>query len=244
MTFPYDVVTFDCYGTLIDWETGLREAFVAAAGFAGPVDLDRAVALYLEIERVVEHEPYQSYRGVVTETTRRVAARLGWRLPDARAGFVADSIPGWRPFRDTNPALRRLTDAGYTLGILSNVDDDVLAWTRRHFTAKFEVVVSAEDVGSYKPAHAHFVRAHEIIREIEANARAGRPGPPVARLGPDGLRWLHAAQSYFHDVEPARALGIPVAWINRKGQTPAGAARPNAEFRTLEGLATWLTENP
>jgi 2-haloalkanoic acid dehalogenase type II len=216
----YDVITFDCYGTLIDWEQGIRQAWSALRASAHvPVDPDAALAVFGEVEATVERESYRRYREVLAETARRIAARLGVSLPAARAGFLADSMAAWPPFPDTNPALRRLSDAGYRLGILSNVDDDLLAWTRRHLSASFDPVVTAEQVGSYKPAPAHFTAAQALI---------------------DGQRWLHAAQSYFHDVAPAVALRIPMAWINRKGQPPGDSARPDREFPTLTGLADWL----
>jgi 2-haloalkanoic acid dehalogenase type II len=216
---PYDVVTFDCYGTLIDWEAGLRTAFEQAARSAG-VALDPAVlAAYHEVEPVVERETYRRYRAVIGETAQRAAARVGWALDGQRAALIGGSVPEWPPFPDTNLALQRLRDAGYRLGILSNVDDDLLAGTRRHFAVPFDFWVTAQEVGSYKPAPRHFERGRE-------------------RVG--GARWLHAAQSYFHDVVPARAAGIPMAWINRKGQRPTGEARPDREFRTLADLADWL----
>jgi len=112
-----------------------------------------------------------------------------------------------------------LSRAGYELGILSNVDDDLLAGTRRHFTVDFSLLVTAQQVRSYKPAAGHFTTAR-------------------VRIGDQ--RWLHAAQSYFHDITPAVAHRIPVAWINRKGQQPTGAVRPDREFRTLTELADWL----
>lgn len=220
MARPYDVITFDCYGTLIDWESGIGEAFTQAAS-ADRVKLDRTALLraYAEVEPIVEAEAYRRYRSILTETARRVTARLGWSLSQERAGFLAQSLPRWRPFADTNPALERLVAAGYRLGILSNVDDGLLARTLRHLTVKFDLLVTAQQVGSYKPAHGHFLRARE-------------------RIG--AQRWLHAAQSHFHDVVPARALGIPVAWINRKGEAATGSARPDQEFRTLADLAAWL----
>jgi 2-haloalkanoic acid dehalogenase type II len=217
---PFDVVTFDCYGTLIDWEHGIRSAFAAEAAKLGrPLDTAAAVRLYVESEAAVEAEGYRSYREVLAESARRVAARLGWPLPAERAGFLAESLPAWPQFPDTNAALRRLTAAGYRLGILSNVDEDLLAWSRRHLTAHFEIIVTAEAVRAYKPAPAHFEAAARLIGEAP---------------------WLHAAQSYYHDVVPGRALGRPVAWINRKREAPAGSARPQAEFATLTGLADWL----
>ena len=220
----YQIITFDCYGTLIDWERGLRDGFAAAAAASGrPVDTAAAMRLFRETEPVVQAETFRSYRDILAETGRRVAVGLGWPLPAARAGFLAESLLGWTPFPDTNAALRRLTAAGYRLGILSNVDNDLLAWTCRHLAAPFDLIVTAEQVRSYKPARGHFLEARTRIQ--------GRP-------------WLHAAQSYFHDVTPCRALGIPCAWINRKGEAPAGAARPDREFRTLTALADWLAPAP
>jgi 2-haloacid dehalogenase/putative hydrolase of the HAD superfamily len=219
VTKEFDYVTFDCYGTLIDWETGIREAFVRAAADDG-VRLDPALITpaYSDVERVVERERYRRYRDVLAETALRVAHALGWRVP--YAGFLAESLPLWRPFADTNPALERLRGAGIRLGILSNVDDDLLAMTRRHFTVDFDLIITAEQVGSYKPAPMHFLTARE-------------------RIG--GAHWLHAAQSNFHDIVPANALGIPNAWINRKSGRPLAGGDPTVEFADLTGLANALT---
>jgi 2-haloalkanoic acid dehalogenase type II len=216
----YDVVTFDCYGTLIDWEAGISTAFASAAA-AETRQLDRTQMLraYAEIEPSVEAAPYRRYRDVLTETAQRVAEHLGWSLSRERAHFLAESLPGWPAFPDTNRALERLVAARYSLGILSNIDDDLLAETCRHFTVTFDLVVTAQQVGSYKPAHGHFIEARR-------------------RLG--DKRWLHAAQSYFHDVAPARALGIPSAWINRKHDTASDGGQANREFHTLTELADWL----
>ncbi len=220
MSRLYDMVTFDCYGTLIDWESGIAAAFLAAAAADGK-RLERAAVLaaYAELEPVVEAETHRSYGEVLTETAKRVAARLGWPLPDARAPFLVASLPAWPPFHDTNPALERLATAGYRLGILSNVDDDLLAATRRHFRVGFDLLVTAQQVGAYKPAPNHFTVARQ-------------------RIG--GRRWLHAAQSHLHDVVPARALGIPIAWINRKNEPRRESVRADREFRTLAELADWL----
>lgn len=217
----YDVITFDCYGTLIDWEPAVVRALVDQAAADG-LRLDPAVGLpvYLDVEMAVSAEAYRRYRDVLSETARRVAARVAWPLAEARTGFLAESLATWPPFADTNPALQRLAAAGYGLGILSNVDDDLLAATRRHVTVGFELLVTAQQVGSYKPAPDHFRTARERIGE---------------------RRWLHAAQSYTADVVPARGLGIPVAWINRKGMTAPDGGRADYEFPTLTALADWLT---
>lgn len=206
----YDVITFDCYGTLVDWEGGISSAIASAAARAGiAVEPSRALDLYMAIEPVVEAEAYRSYRHVLTETARRVAARLDWTISADEAAFLPDSLPEWPVFEDTRAGLRRLANAGYRLGILSNVDDDLLEATRALLDSPFEagLIVTAQAVGSYKPAHGHFEEA-------------------LRRLG--GARWLHSAQSWFHDVVPATELGIPVAWVNRNREElgPGGAPDP------------------
>jgi len=200
----YEVITFDCYGTLIDWESGIRAAFES-------VNFDGAVALraYREIEPQVERD-YRPYRDVLRETGSRIA-------PAVR---LAESLPSWKPFPDTNPALERLRRAGIRLGILSNVDDDLLAETRKHFTVDFDLIVTAQQVRSYKPAHRHFVEARK-------------------RIG--NARWLHAAQSNLHDIVPANQLGIPNAWINRHGESALPGGHPTFEFGNLTQLADAMT---
>ena len=219
MSRPFDYVTFDCYGTLIDWETGIRTAFLRAARPDGVhLDETRIIPTYADVEHVVEREQYRRYRDVLAETARRVGNALGWRV--SYTGFLADSLPSWLPFADTNPALERLRSAGVRLGILSNIDDDLMASTRRHFTTDFELVITAQQVGSYKPSPMHFLSARE-------------------RLG--AAKWLHAAQSNFHDVVPTNALGIANAWINRKGDRALPGGTPTMEFRDLTELADALT---
>ena len=127
-------------------------------------------------------------------------------------------MSSWKPFPDTNAALERLRGAGHQLGILSNVDDDLLSATRRHFTVDFDLIVTAQQVRSYKPGHAHFLKAKDKI---------------------GGKRWLHAAQSNFHDIAPATALGIDNAWVNRGHET--GRVKPMYEVNDLAGLADLLT---
>ncbi|HEX9161927.1 MAG TPA: HAD-IA family hydrolase [Thermoanaerobaculia bacterium] len=219
MSGRFDYITFDCYGTLIDWESGIRKAFVEAARDDG-VRLDEAqiIPLYSDVERVVERERYRRYRDVLTESACRVAHALGWRV--SYAGFLADSLASWKPFADTNAALERLRTAGMRLGILSNVDDDLLTATRRHFSVDFDVVITAQHVGSYKPSPMHFLSARETI--------ATAP-------------WLHAAQSNFHDIVPTNALGIANAWINRKSNAPLPGGMPTFEYADLTQLANALT---
>ena len=215
----YDVITFDCYGTLIDWESGISDAFRTAALRDG-VTLEREAILraYAEIEPVVESEPYRSYRDVLAETAIRVGQRLGWDAGDG--AFLAESLPSWRPFADTNPALERLRAAGIDLAILSNTDDDLIAATRRHFTVDFAFVITAQQVRSYKPAPAHFLAARERVGD---------------------RRWLHAAESNFHDIVPTNILGVPNAWINRGGRAELPGGTPTYTLTNLAELADTIT---
>jgi 2-haloacid dehalogenase/putative hydrolase of the HAD superfamily len=220
MERKFDFVTFDCYGTLIDWESGIADAFLRAAREDGvTLRRDEVLRAYALVEPAVEREQFRLYRDVLTETATRVAHALGWALAYERGTFLVTSLASWQPFPDTNAALERLRDAGYRLGILSNVDDDLIASTRRHLTVDFDFVITAEQVHSYKPAHGHFLAARQRIGDA---------------------RWLHAAQSNVHDIVPCNALDIPNAWVNRKNETPLAGGAPTYEVRDMAGLAELL----
>lgn len=192
-------LTFDCYGTLVDWRQGIAGACLAKAAEIGvAMEREEILRLHAEIEPRVQAGPFASYRSVLTETARRIFATRDVELADD-ARFLAESLPGWPPFADSRPALERLRRAGYRLGILSNVDDDLLAGTRERLGVEFDLLVTAQAVGSYKPAPGHFEEARRRIA---------------------GASWTHVAQSLFHDVEPARRLGIATVWIDRLGETP------------------------
>ena len=215
------VVTFDCYGTLIDWETGIWSAFREAAAHDG-VTLDREtlVAAYHAIEPRVQAGPFRRYRDVLAETARRVAAECGWTISRERGSFLPESLGSWPPFADTNPALERLADR-LRLGILSNVDEDLLDRTRSRLAVEFDFWVTADRVESYKPDLAHFEAARPYV------------GDPAG--------WLHVAQSLFHDVGPANCVDVPVVWVNRKREKrPAEGAVPDREVPDLASLAEWL----
>lgn len=205
----YDIITFDCYGTLIDWKSGIRDAFARAG-----LDADAALDAYSRVEPAVQSETYRRYRDVLTATAMRVAEALHQPIKDG--SFLAESLPTWRPFNDTNPALERMHEAGIKIGILSNIDDDLLAETMKHFPVDIDLIVTAQQVRSYKPGHAHFTAARE-------------------RIG--NMRWLHAAQSNFHDIVPTNQLGIDNAWINRHGDRALEGGQPKFEYRNLTALA-------
>jgi 2-haloalkanoic acid dehalogenase type II len=221
MTRMYEVITFDCYGTLIDWNRGIGNAFQAAARAEGiAVKSEVVLAIYHEIEPQIQAATFRPYRAVLAEAAQRVAERLGWVMHDAAAQRFAASLPDWPAFPDTDAALKRLAVAGYTLGILSNVDDDLLHGTLRQFSTPIELIVTAQQVQSYKPAHGHF---HEARRRIGQK------------------RWLHAAQSLFHDVKPCTELNLPVVWVNRQGESiPPGGPQPTDTVSSLAALADWL----
>src|SRR2546421_3939016 len=220
---PSRVITFDCYGTLIDWETGIRNAFRSAMlrTGAGQGLESKAFELYEEEERRLEKErPHSLYRDVLSRTSLSVARKIGWKLSSAESTFLAEKLPTWTPFPDTNPSLARLSTE-HTLGILSNVDNDLLGDTVKHFTSHFEIKVTAENVRSYKPALGHFEEARRLIGDRS---------------------WTHVAASQYHDIEPAMQLGIKAVWVNRRGAHPAHdySKRSVSEGRDLSQLADIL----
>jgi len=216
-----DHLTFDCYGTLIDWRSGIAQAFDGAVPGARKVPRDRLFAAYAAAEADLEHGSYLPYRQVLDQAASRAATALGLRVPAARRRFLSQSLPTWKPFPDTNPALRQLAAQGFRLGILSNVDDDLLAGTLRHLHVPFDLLITAEQLRSYKPAPAHFLAA--------LDACAG-----------DRRRLIHVAESQYHDIAAAEAVGLRTIWVNRNGLPAIGTARPTIEVRDLRGAAEWI----
>ena len=219
------LITFDCYGTLIDWESGmltvLRPMFSADGRKVPDIQL---LELYGEIEAELESGPYLPYRQVLSESVQQMGRRLGVAISAGQGATFAESLTKWKPFADTVPALQSLARK-FRLGIISNVDDDLLAETRKQLPVEFDFVVTAQQVKSYKPSERNFQ---------EALRRGG-----VAK---DQI--LHAGQSLYHDIAPANALGIRNVWVNRPSVRPgAGAAKPafatpTYEVRSLAELAS------
>ena len=223
MPLPKDVrfVTFDCYGTLIDWETGAYEAFQKEADRDGfTIDKNTVGQLFVDIQKDIMSGSYELYAEVLRRTAVRVAADLGWDLEPSRSGFLPASVPRWQPFRETNAQLDRFAKK-YEIGILSNVDDKLLGATRRHFRVDFDLVVTAQQVRSYKPDPAHF---KECQRRI-----GGKAG------------WVHIASGYAADIEPCIKLKVPVIWVNRHGEElEPGQKKPAEEVKTLRDAAKLL----
>ncbi len=215
------LVTFDCYGTLIDWRSGIADAFDEAVPGASKIERDRLFEAYASAEAEVESGPYIPYREVLAAAAARAARLLDLSVPDSRRHFLAESLPSWRPFADTNPALERLVSSGLPLGILSNVDDDLLATTLEQLAVGFDPLITAARVRSYKPEPGHFVAALKYV-------------------GRRSDRLLHAAESYYHDVQTAESLGIRTIWVNRTACGLTSGPRPAAEVSDLKEAADWI----
>jgi 2-haloacid dehalogenase len=220
MTIPKQItfVTFDVYGTLIDWDTGAFDAFVKEAERDGfTLERDQLVALFHEVQQQIQAGSYELYAEVLRRTAVQIAKQLGWPLEPSRSGFLPESVQRWPPFRETNPVLQKIARR-YSVGLISNIDDKLLGQTRRHIPIDFDLVVTAQQVRSYKPDPAHFTECERRI--------GGKKG------------WVHVAASYYHDIEPCIKKKIPVIWVNRTGQVlEAGQKRPDAEVKTLREAA-------
>jgi 2-haloacid dehalogenase len=220
MAIPKNIsfVTFDVYGTLIDWETGIYDAFQAEAERDGfTIDRDELIRLFHEISRQIEAGSYELYAEVLRRTAVQISQKLGWPLEPSRAGFLPDSVKRWPTFKETNPVLQKIAKK-YKVGLISNIDDKLLGQTRRHIPLDFDLVVTAQQVRSYKPDPAHF---NECERRI-----GGKRG------------WIHVAASYYHDIEPCLKKKVPVIWVNRnKQELESGQKKPDAEVSNLREAA-------
>jgi 2-haloacid dehalogenase/putative hydrolase of the HAD superfamily len=214
-------VTFDVYGTLIDWEGGVYEAFEREAARDGfTIDRDQLITLFHSIQKEIQSGSYELYAEVLRRTAVRIAKELGWPLEPSRSGFLPDSVAGWKPFKETNAQLDRFAKK-YSIGLISNIDDKLLGQTRRHFRADFDLVVTAQQVRSYKPDPAHFTECERRI--------GGKRG------------WVHVAASYYYDVEPCLKKRVPVVWVNRhREKLEPGQKAPTAEVPNLREAAKLL----
>jgi len=223
-----DTLTFDCYGTLIDWESGIAGALGPILARHGrPLDVESILERYALIESALEAGPYLRYREVLRRALDAFGSALGFEpSAEERESFGA-SVADWPAFPDSEAALATLATR-YRLVILSNVDDDLFADSARRLGVAFHDVITAQQVGSYKPELRNFEVA-------------------IERVGPRE-RILHVAQSLFHDIAPARAVGLRAVWVNRRagrpgsGATAQSDARPDAEVPDLRTLAELLVD--
>lgn len=218
------VLTFDCYGTLIDWEAGILAAVQPVLRAHGRELADEHILeTYARLESAAEVGPYRPYRQILADVMRGLSEHFGFMASPAEAEVLAASVGEWPPFADTPEALTALRRR-FKLAIVSNIDDDLFAASQRRLGVSFDWVITAQQARSYKPSLNNFRVALE---------RIGRP--------PDQL--LHVAQSLFHDHVPARQLGLDSVWVNRRsdkhgsGATPPAAVQPDLEVPDLRSLA-------
>jgi 2-haloacid dehalogenase len=224
----FEAITFDCYGTLIDWEAGLAAAFRPVfVGRGKAFDHDAVLERFAVHEAAAEAGPYRRYRDVLATALRGVSMDFGIEPTADEIETFSGSVGDWPAFADTAAALARLAEH-FRLGIITNCDDDLFAASLPKLGVSFDWVITAQQVGSYKPDERNFQAA-------------------FARLGLPRDRILHVAQSLFHDHAPAQRLAMTSVWIDRRGDrtgsgaTPASDATPNATFPDMAGFAAAAT---
>ena len=231
----FDALTFDCYGTLIDWEAGILAALrtVLPTDRAGAGDDEALLVEYANAEATCEAGPYRRYREILGEGLAAVARAHGVEPAPDEVARLGGSVADWPAFDDSHAALTRLATR-FRLGVLTNCDDDLFAASNARLGVAFEWIVTAQQVGSYKPDERNFAAL-------------------VERLGADGVprdRILHVAQSLFHDHAPAKRLGFRTVWIDRRhdragaGATPPADARPDATFPSMASFAAAAVPDP
>ena len=220
----FEVLTFDCYGTLIDWETGIWEALGGIlAGHQVKVTPEKALELYGELEAEAERGAYRDYKTVLRTVMEGFGARLRFAPTSSELQRFAASVKDWPAFPDSPRALRALKTK-YKLAIISNIDDDLFAFSAQRLQVQFDWVITAHQAKSYKPSLNNFRLAFDRI------------GVPPAKI-------LHVAQSLFHDIAPAKTLGLATVWVNRRhdkagsGATPPAHTQPDLEVPDLQSLA-------
>lgn len=225
----FSVLTFDCYGTMVNWESGIFSALrpVLAAHQKKISDV-ALLETYSELELAAEQQDYLNYWDVLESVVRGFGNRLGFTPTEAEVRSLPESIKTWQPFPDTVAALQKLKSQ-YRLAVISNIDDDLFALTAPKLEVSFDHVITAQQARCYKPCGKIFRMAQE-------------------RMDVSPGQWLHVGQSVYHDVIPAKSLGITTVWVNRPspragaGATKAATEKPDLEVSSLAALAA-LSEN-
>jgi 2-haloacid dehalogenase len=215
--------TFDCYGTLIDWNAGIGAVL---EGLYGAEQAPRLLRRYHELEPEVQAERYRLYREVLSLTLERLANEVGYGIPEGESGVLPHSVPEWPPFPEVPRSLEELRRRGWKLAILSNVDRAMVVESEKRLGVPVDLIVTAEDVGAYKPDRAHFERFFELTTA-------------------DRAHHVHVGASLFHDVAPAQELGLKTVWISRGGADSfahGADVTPDRELPDLAGLADVLDE--
>jgi 2-haloacid dehalogenase len=212
----YKVLTFDCYGTLIDWEKGILEALKPLLlNYNIRLDDNQILELYAKFESAIEKRKFIEYKEVLRKIIEKFSDKFGFSPSSVERNCLVDSLKNWKPFPDTVNALERLKKK-YKLAIISNVDDDLFAFSEHQLEVKFDYIITAEQVKSYKPSLNNFKFA-------------------IAKIGVAKEAVLHIAQSIYHDIIPAKTLGLSTIWVNRrKGKSGMGATLSANEEPDLE----------
>jgi 2-haloacid dehalogenase len=210
--------TFDCYGTLIDWNAGILGQFERLFGVERAPQL---LARYHELEPEIEQDGSLPYRAVLTEALVRLAGEEGLAIPEGESDALARSLPDWEPFPEVPEALAELRRRGWNLVILSNSDRDLITESMKRIGVPFDLAIVAGELGSYKPAPAHWEHFFEATTA-------------------DKEHHVHVAASLLHDIAPARELGLKSVWINRLGEQPE--PKPDRELADLSELPDTLDE--
>lgn len=222
---PYDLITFDCYGTLIDWEEGMRHALEnLASDLDMRIDADKMVARYIQLELGLEQGAYRAYREILQTGLAAVFREKNVSLTEHQSKKFHRALPTWKPFPEVRAVLKKLRNAGYRLAILSNADDAFVRRAAQRIGVKFDRIITAQQIGSYKPAFKHW---QKILSATKI---------PKKRV-------LHVSSCMIHDVIPASAMGLPCVWINRRRQRQVAIAKPLRVFNDLRPLADMLTES-
>ena len=217
------LATFDCYGTLVDWEGGAATFLYGIALREGDSDAPNGRTLrdrWEQLQFELVSGPYKPYKQILAESLRAWAEERGYSVTDHDAEALVRAMRGWQPFPDTRPALTRVREAGMKLAIISNTDRDIIEHTLRHIDVPFDDVIVAEDCGAYKPADTVFEQA-------------------LARFGEDPADVLHVAFGFKYDIGPAQRLGCRTAWVNRHVEKQPGEEKPDYEWRDLWGLVEY-----
>ena len=223
----FEVLTFDCYGTLINWEAGLLPVLQRIlSAHSRHLDDATLLKLYGDFEQIAEQPPYRSYRDVLGSVVRQLGDHLGFVATSEEVASLAQSLPHWEPWPDTVAALAQLKSK-FRLAILSNVDDDMFAKTRTQLGVNFDEVITAQQARAYKPSLSLFELA-------------------LDRIGVPAHRVLHVGQSIYHDVIPAQALGLATVWVNRPSARPgigavmSAEAKPDLSVTSLSELSSLI----
>ena len=214
----YEVLTFDCYGTMIDWETGVLTAIAPILSNHNiQLSNEQIFDAFGEIENEIEAGEYIKYRQVLRNVVERMGDRFNFTPNPTEVDALANSLTSWQPFSDSVEALKVLKQK-FKLAVISNVDDDLFAETVKHLQIDFDYVITAEQLKSYKPSHNNFYAAFERI------------GLPKEKI-------LHVAASVYHDIIPAKAMGMTAVWVNRRGvKQDSGADLEVLDLKTLASL--------